>query len=434
MKDRGRDADRELADAVAWGDIRTVRAALARGADPNQRLAGGETLLMRAMAPDAGTAIVRMLLARGARVDAVDDTGRTALHHAAAAGRLDVARLLLDRGADVDARTARGERALDFVLRISHDLALADLARARSASGGAAQRDDPKRVEAERAARRRDAGATLAVAAIRGDRARVLKLIAEGVDAPALTAALANAAQTGDVVLGRALIDAGADPGGRVAASTVLHRAAWFGQAAFVSFLVDEGVAIAARDSAGKTALHAAVVTSHAKPAAIVATVRVLLVAGAETHTVDADGYSPRTSARALGHEPLVDLLPPGPGEPPIDATAAGIDAIRIGWKGDVEIFFHPNDVLWHIELIGGYRRDPWGFRTDPATALTRHRDDLVNGGAGWFLPTIEAMRGGRRPAYAEVEAAFRRHHDLEPEVRRFPPWSVQVLEPKREA
>ena len=63
----------------------------------------GETLLHIAAANDH-CAMMRVLLAHGASVDATDYQGKTPLHVAAAFSRYGAAALLLDRGADVEAR------------------------------------------------------------------------------------------------------------------------------------------------------------------------------------------------------------------------------------------------------------------------------------------------------------------------------------------
>jgi ankyrin repeat protein len=53
--------------------------------------------------------IVQLLLDAGARVNATDAEGRTALHHACGGGHVEVARLLISRGAALTARTLYGE-------------------------------------------------------------------------------------------------------------------------------------------------------------------------------------------------------------------------------------------------------------------------------------------------------------------------------------
>jgi ankyrin repeat protein len=57
--------------------------------------------------------IVQLLLDAGARVDATDAQGRTALHHACSIGHVEVARLLISRdAAALTARTLDGETPL----------------------------------------------------------------------------------------------------------------------------------------------------------------------------------------------------------------------------------------------------------------------------------------------------------------------------------
>lgn len=404
-----RDADALLIDAILGGDAIGVRRALAAGADANAILGGSETVLMRAVPAERGDEMVRILLARGARVDQTDDTGRTALHHAACAGRLEVARALLERGARVDARASGGDTPLDFALRISHDLPLIDLLRARMGAKAA------------------PAGRALAVAAIHGDHARAWKLIAEGVDVAALTEALRGAAQIGDVALARGLIDAGALPGGDERGEPPLHRAAWHGRAAAARLLLDAGADVNSQArSHGLTPLQVAVRTGHAQPAAIVETVRLLLDAGADALILDRDGCWPRATARSLGRGALVAMLPAAADERPIDASADGVAKLVLGSAGDLEASFRPNNVVLPFAVVGGYSRDyVWGHDCDAGNALGRHREDFERANAAWAFPIMEAMRDGRWPAYAEVEAAYRIGHGREPQVRRFGPWAA---------
>jgi ankyrin repeat protein len=60
------------------------------------------------------TAVIRLLLAAGAKVDAPEDEGQTALLIAAYRGDLDTVRLLLEAGADRSYRASAGV-AGDFV-------------------------------------------------------------------------------------------------------------------------------------------------------------------------------------------------------------------------------------------------------------------------------------------------------------------------------
>lgn len=53
---------------------------------------------------------VKLLLEHGAAADALDNSGRTALHFAADGGHPTVVQLLLDAGAAVDAQVRRLQR------------------------------------------------------------------------------------------------------------------------------------------------------------------------------------------------------------------------------------------------------------------------------------------------------------------------------------
>jgi ankyrin repeat protein len=107
-----------LVYAVRHRCLKGVRALLARGADttPRDKL-GLDALLMavggwrdgRPQAEvQAAAAIVEELIRAGARVDARDNEGRTALHHAAAKGAVPLGQVLLRYRADRTAECSRG--------------------------------------------------------------------------------------------------------------------------------------------------------------------------------------------------------------------------------------------------------------------------------------------------------------------------------------
>lgn len=110
----GADANAEVEGKLPlhWAVIQARPAfVLDGGADPNlaDRAYGMTPLMQAAWARSRHAArLCRMLLDRGARVDARNGSGGTALHCAAGEENLDVIRLLLDRGADVNARDAAG--------------------------------------------------------------------------------------------------------------------------------------------------------------------------------------------------------------------------------------------------------------------------------------------------------------------------------------
>lgn len=107
---------RPLMVALANGQPEIAEELILRGADVNdvfQEYPGEErTALHLAIEwPD----ITGLLLSKGAKVDARDDSGRTALHKAAVNGYAATVNRLIHAGADVNASTTRGVTALEWV-------------------------------------------------------------------------------------------------------------------------------------------------------------------------------------------------------------------------------------------------------------------------------------------------------------------------------
>jgi ankyrin repeat protein len=64
--------------------------------------------------------ITRLLIERGADVNAAQTAGYCPLHQAAVAGREDLVRMLLDAGADRTARCDRGKTAAEYARERGH--------------------------------------------------------------------------------------------------------------------------------------------------------------------------------------------------------------------------------------------------------------------------------------------------------------------------
>jgi ankyrin repeat protein len=108
-----------VALAAFFGRLTAVELLLAAGADPNVAAANPMrvTALHAAVAqrdPVVSLALVRLLLAHGARVNVTQRGGWTPLHATAAHGPTEQVRLLLAHGADARAMTVDGQSALDL--------------------------------------------------------------------------------------------------------------------------------------------------------------------------------------------------------------------------------------------------------------------------------------------------------------------------------
>lgn len=105
---RGKGGSFPLLDAASSGDIGWANELLDHGADVNMaRLDNGCTPLTATICED-GT-VVETLLRRGARADAPDPWGQTALTGAIAHNNVTAARLLLTHGADPDRKSTYGD-------------------------------------------------------------------------------------------------------------------------------------------------------------------------------------------------------------------------------------------------------------------------------------------------------------------------------------
>ena len=107
----------ELHQAVGRGDLATVQALLARGAEVDER-DNGETALI--VAAHTRYDIVQVLLDAGSNVNAENLYGRTALMAAASRGNRDIVQSLLAAGADVNRKDHQGHTALIFAAMIGH--------------------------------------------------------------------------------------------------------------------------------------------------------------------------------------------------------------------------------------------------------------------------------------------------------------------------
>ncbi|CAH1401284.1 unnamed protein product, partial [Nezara viridula] len=101
------EATKKLMKAAERGDIQTAVAAIAEGANVDQKDSVRRTPLHLAVV-GGHEELVRRLLEAGADKDKRDSMGRTPLHYTALRGRVGCAQLLIDAGADPNPRDSSG--------------------------------------------------------------------------------------------------------------------------------------------------------------------------------------------------------------------------------------------------------------------------------------------------------------------------------------
>jgi len=99
------EANKQLLDAAAEGDIKVVKELLTNGANVGAKNAGGETVLNLAVFC-GHKEIVELLIENGANVNERYDSGETPLHLAAHLEHKEIVELLIKNGADVNAKTS----------------------------------------------------------------------------------------------------------------------------------------------------------------------------------------------------------------------------------------------------------------------------------------------------------------------------------------
>ena len=258
----------------------------------DQRGSEGRTALHWA-ARAGQLAIVRLLLEKGASINAGDQDQMTALHEAIIFRDKELIRLLLENGADVNARGGLDKStALHSAARYRHEGSVRLLLEMGA-------NIDAKDEYGETA---------LHVAADTKNKELVRLLLEKGADINATDGhgmtVLYKATLSRNKGLIRLLLEKGADiNAGDGGHGTALQIAAQFGLEGVFRLLLEMGADIHAKSSDGKTVLQSAVKSGHE------GVVRLLLEMGAEINTKDEYGMTALYRAARYGYEGMFLLL-----------------------------------------------------------------------------------------------------------------------------
>lgn len=115
--------------AAAFGGAEATALLLEHGVDPNQRSRNAMTNcpLHACVALSRDTHIAKLLIDKGANVNATQQGGFTALHASAFSGDLPMVRLLIDADATLDLKTDDGQTPLDLAREKKHEPVIKEL-------------------------------------------------------------------------------------------------------------------------------------------------------------------------------------------------------------------------------------------------------------------------------------------------------------------
>ena len=262
---------------AAVGNARSAAAALAVcGADVNATDYPDRKTPLHLAARHSSLDVAKLLINRGADVDAMDKDDRTPLHYAVRKNSLDVAKLLLDRGADVDAMDKDDRTPLHYAVR-KNSLDVAKLLLDRGADVDAMDKDD--RTPLHYAVRKN----ALDVAELLLDRGADVDAMDKDDRTPLHYAALKNSVDGAKLLLDRGADVDAMDKDDR----TPLHYAVRKNALDVAELLLDRGADVDAMDKDDRTPLHYAALKNSVDGA------KLLLDRGADVDAMDKDDRTP---------------------------------------------------------------------------------------------------------------------------------------------
>ncbi|EMP40428.1 Ankyrin-3 [Chelonia mydas] len=269
--------------------------------------------------------MVKLLLDRGAKIDAKTRDGLTPLHCGARSGHEQVVKMLLDRGAPILSKTKNGLSPLHMAtqgdhlncvqLLIQHSVPVDDVTNdyltALHVAAHCGHFKVAKVLLDEKANPNAKAlnGFTPLHIACKKNRIKVMELLLKhGASIQAVTESgltpIHVAAFMGHVNIVSQLMHHGASPNTtNVRGETALHMAARAGQAEVVRYLVQNGAQVEAKAKDDQTPLHIAARLGKAD------IVQQLLQQGASPNAATTSGYTPLHLAAREGHEDVASVL-----------------------------------------------------------------------------------------------------------------------------
>ena len=288
------------------GDMKSYQMLVAEGARPDALTERGKTVLHDAVC-GGNLDLVSAILESGSDVKAKTATGVSVLHHAARCDNVDIFNLLVGEGADIDAECERGRSMLHFAA--SGNGKIAELLLQGGADVRAKDNDGKEPIETAI-----DSYHSRFITNVvfgggppeenSSDAIQVLLEFGAGTIDSEGRSLLLSLASGGHTEPSRLLIDAGANVHERYGDGTgLLHLAAGAehdGAMDLVELLIESGLNANARDEYGNTPLH------EVKNAG---TLGVLVAAGGNVNARDQWGRTPLLSSAARDSAEVVDAL-----------------------------------------------------------------------------------------------------------------------------
>ena len=229
--------------------------------------------------------MAKVLILRGAKVDAANDLGETPLYLAAQEGHIGLARLLITHRADIDAKPKNGKFTPLMAATFNGNVETGQLLIANGA------KVDPLSAAG--------LGLTSHVEAALRENPSALNGDGTAMTSPLYWAALNGQHRIVQMLLLRGAKTEVKDDDLR----TPLIIASMTGNTTVVRTLLEHGANIAEWDRKGWTALHHAAAGNHGR------TVRILLARGAKTDAKDLRNRTPADVARQNGHMDAVEII-----------------------------------------------------------------------------------------------------------------------------